>query len=440
MPQLPFVVAPTPLGTITTGNETSAKPAVHLNEFIDIGMTWKSSGNTNLWVRGDFGSAKPVDFMSLIAANAQAGTTFRLRLGDSQAQVDGTGSLLSNPNDFANASWTPGVGAASVTSDTNVAPDGTMTADTITDSSATEAQNRRAYANIPNDTSGYYFSFYILKTSGGTSKTACAQMTFNNGGTAITGTAYINTDTGQLSVTGGLAAAIEDAGTYWRVICSYANNATGNTQLLCRIYPAVNNYGVMSSTNATTGSAVVWGAEMSTTPPTYDSLFQPFISPSITSDDGLYHSHWSLPSVQTKQWWRIDIGSHTGDFEAADLILGQKVTPARYYSAGFEMGVQDQGEVDFGRWGVTGQTSGLILRTLKFDLEWLTEAEEMTMFAPLMKKLGTRNPALWCFDPEPTTYRQAKTYFGVVKDNPFSTGGQTKPGTYARSFSILSLI
>lgn len=264
MPQLPFVVVPTPLGTITTGNEISAKPAAHLNEFVDIGMTWKSSGNTNLWVRGNFGSAKPVDFVSLLGANAQAGTTLRLRLGDTQAEVDGTAD--------------------------------------------------------------------------------------------------------------------------------------------------------------------------------YDSGAQTFISPSITSDDGLYHSHWSLPSVQTKQWWRIDIGSHTGDFEAANLILGQKVTPSRYYSAGFEMGVQDQGDIGFGRWGVVEQASGLIMRTLKFDLEWLTEAEEMTMFAPLMKKLGTRNPALWCFDPEPTTYRQAKTYFGVVKDNPFSTGGQTKPGTYARSFSILSLI
>lgn len=265
MPQLPFVVIPTPLGTITTGNEISAKPASHLNEFLDIGMTWKSSGNTNLWVRGDFGSGgKKVDFVSLLGANAQAGTTIRFRFADTQAAVDGTAD--------------------------------------------------------------------------------------------------------------------------------------------------------------------------------YDSGVQPFISPSITSDDGLYHSHWSLPFVHLKRWWRIDIGSHTGDFEAANLILGQKVTPSRYYSAGFEMGVQDQGDLEFGRWGVGDQTSGLILRTLKFDLEWLTETEEMTMFAPLMKKIGLRNPALWCFDPEATVYRQAKTYFGVVKGNPFATGGQTKPGNYSRSFSILSLI
>ncbi|RXR28976.1 hypothetical protein [Sphingobium fluviale] len=265
MPQLPFVVIPTPLGTITTGNETATKPASHLNEFIDIGMTWKSSGNTNLWVRGDFGvGGKKVDFVSLLGANAQAGTTIRFRFADTQAAVDGTAD--------------------------------------------------------------------------------------------------------------------------------------------------------------------------------YDSGVQPFISPSITSDDGLYHSHWSLPFVHLKRWWRIDIGSHTGDFEAANLILGQKVTPSRYYSAGFERGVLDQGDLLFGRWGVAESTDGLIMRSLRFELGWLTEAEEMTMFEPLVRKLGKRKPALWCFDPEATAYRQAKTYFGTIKDDIASVGGRFKPGTYSREFTILSLI
>jgi hypothetical protein len=264
MAKLPFVVIPVPLGTITTGNEISAKPAAHLKEFLDIGMTWKSSGNANLWVRMDMGAAKPIDFVSIIGANAQSGTTIRIRLGDTQAEVDGTAD--------------------------------------------------------------------------------------------------------------------------------------------------------------------------------YDSGALAFISPSITSDDGLYSSHHELPSLQTKQWCRIDIGGHTGDFEAANFVIGQRVTPSRYYSAGFEFGIHDQGSIDFGRWGVSEITSGMIMRALKFELGWLTEAEEMTMFAPLMKKLGTRNPALWCFDPEATTYRQAKTYFGVVKENPFSVGGRDKPGTYSREFSILSLI
>ncbi len=68
------------------------------------------------------------------------------------------------------------------------------------------------------------------------------------------------------------------------------------------------------------------------------------------------------------------------------------------------------------------------------------EPHHFPIFAEHLKKLGTRNPALWCFDPDPTTYRQAKTYFGTVKENPFSVGGKVKPGIFSREFSILSLI
>lgn len=264
MAALPFAVIPTPLGTIATGNEQTAKPAVHLNEFMDIGMTWRSTGNTNLWVRGDFGSAKPIDFVSMLDANALAGTTIRVRLGDTQTHVDGT------------------------------AP--------------------------------------------------------------------------------------------------------------------------------------------------YDSTALPFISPSIARNDGLYASHLQLPSLQTRRWWRIDIAGHTGDFEVANLVMGQRATPARYYSSGFERGVQDQGDITIGRWGVADISDGLIMRTLRFELGWLDEAEYENTFAPLVESLGKRNVALWCFDPAATVYRQARTYFGWLKDSPLGIGGKFKPGTYSQEYSILSLI
>jgi len=264
MATLPFAVVPTPLGTIATGNETTAKPAAHLNEFLDIGMTWQSSGNTNLWVRGDFGSAMPIDYVSMIWANALAGTTIRVRLGDTQAEVDGTAD--------------------------------------------------------------------------------------------------------------------------------------------------------------------------------YDSTALAFISPSITRPDGLYSSHLELPSLQTKRWWRIDIGGHTGNFEAAKLVMGQKITPSRYYSSGYEFGEEDQGDISFGRWGVNDIAAGIMMRSLKFELGWIDEAEFETKFRPLAAKLGKRNVALWCFDPTTNTYRQARTYFGWLKDSPYAIGGKFKPGTFAQEYSILSLI
>ncbi|WP_374139376.1 hypothetical protein [Sphingomonas sp.] len=86
----PFAVLPLALGTVATGNAAAATPATHLGEFNYRGMVWKSSGNSNLWVRGDFGTAKAIDFVSMMGANALAGTQIRVRLGDSQAEVDGS--------------------------------------------------------------------------------------------------------------------------------------------------------------------------------------------------------------------------------------------------------------------------------------------------------------------------------------------------------------
>lgn len=88
--ELPFAVVPHDLGTITTGNElATTNPAIHLGKFRYIGATWKSSSATSVWVRGNFGSAKTIDFISMIGANALPGTQIRIRLGDSQAAVDG---------------------------------------------------------------------------------------------------------------------------------------------------------------------------------------------------------------------------------------------------------------------------------------------------------------------------------------------------------------
>ena len=91
MPQKPFAVLPLALTGIATRNAKSNRPASHLALTQYPAMRWESDGNGNLWVRGQFGGATAaVDFMSLMGANAQAGTTIRLRLGTTQAQVDGT--------------------------------------------------------------------------------------------------------------------------------------------------------------------------------------------------------------------------------------------------------------------------------------------------------------------------------------------------------------
>lgn len=259
----PLFIVPLDLGTMATGNQTAGFPVTNLNRHKAIGLTWRSTGNANVWARGQFAATRAIDFCAIVAANALPGTQYRLRLGTTQAQVDGT------------------------------AP--------------------------------------------------------------------------------------------------------------------------------------------------YDSGALTFISPAITREDGLYHSHLELPSVQNATWWRIDITGHTGDFQAADLVLGKEVEPSRFYNYDFEFGVEDMGGMEVTRFGVMNEEPGIVMRTAAFTLAWVTEAEFETNFRPMIEKLGRKGIVYCVFDPDPTTYRQAKTFMGIMRKAPFARGVR-KPKTYQMDFEILSFI
>ncbi len=95
--QRPFVVEPLNLGIIATGNEKINRLASNLNRLEDQGMIWETAGSANIWARGDFGVDRDVNFVGLISTNASAATTCRLRLGDTQAEVDAVADYDSQP-------------------------------------------------------------------------------------------------------------------------------------------------------------------------------------------------------------------------------------------------------------------------------------------------------------------------------------------------------
>jgi hypothetical protein len=258
----PIFVKPLELGAVTAGNERAGYEAANIGRHKAAGLVWQSNGAASLYARGDFGVVRDVDFCAVLSANALSSTTFRLRLGDSQAEVDGTAD--------------------------------------------------------------------------------------------------------------------------------------------------------------------------------YDSGAQTFISPSIMRDDGLYHSFWELPAVQTKRWWRLDIGGHAGDFAASMLVLGRKVGLAKFYERDFEMGVEDMGGAEITRHGVWDDQPGALLRTLSMTLNWMTEAEWEGAMRPLIEAIGATQPVYLCFDPASSIYRQARTYFGRLKKAPFASG-KRKPGTYGIDLELISL-
>lgn len=259
----PIFVDPLDLGSITVSTALTGNPASNLNRLEATGLTWRTTGTGDIWARGMLSAESAVDFLAVIAANAQPGTLYRLRLGATQDEVDGS------------------------------AP--------------------------------------------------------------------------------------------------------------------------------------------------YDSSALPFIDPGITRKDGLYHSYLRLSAPVSATWWRIDITGHTGPFEASGIVLGDSIEPSRFYDKDFERCIEDLGSIEINRFGVPDKVPGKKLRTLLFTLSWLGEAEYEDTFGPLAEKLGTSEIIYCCFDPAATTWRQNRTYMGVLGKAPFARGG-VKPRNMAMELQIRSLI
>ncbi|MXP24797.1 hypothetical protein GRI39_01890 [Altererythrobacter indicus] len=171
----------------------------------------------------------------------------------------------------------------------------------------------------------------------------------------------------------------------------------------------------------------------------FDSGIVDFISPAITSTDGLYHSHLELEAVQTATYYRLDISDHVGQFEAAALILGEKIEPSRFYNYNFEYGVKATGDSKITVNGVVDSQPGINLRTIDFALGWQSETEVFERFMPMLQRVATSEFVYLCFDPEPHAYRQAKTFLGNLQKPGFARGIR-KPGVFLQEFSLQSVI
>lgn len=103
----PIFVDPLPLGGITVSSALEAHPASNLDRLESMGLTWRSSGTGAIWARGQLNEGAAIDFLSIVSANAQPGTIYRLRLGATQSQVDGNTPLYdSGPLSFISPATT----------------------------------------------------------------------------------------------------------------------------------------------------------------------------------------------------------------------------------------------------------------------------------------------------------------------------------------------
>ncbi len=164
------------------------------------------------------------------------------------------------------------VGSPSVTANAATAPDGSLTADTITDSSAAEVRGKRQTFTVANDSVRYVEMVCVRKaTAAPTANWPLLNLRFT-GGTTVDAYAVLNPFTGATALSAaGAACGAEDCGDYWLFWISAANNSTGNTSMLASYYPAGVDTFTASTGVAGQGSAEFWGLHVAigTAPPSY---------------------------------------------------------------------------------------------------------------------------------------------------------------------------
>lgn len=173
-------------------------------------------------------------------------------------------NLLTQPEDFSHADWVK-QNSPTIVTNADTAPDGTLTADTIEDSSAV------IHEYIIQDTASYTVSsfycvsVYVKKDSiGRTTRSMLVRIRFY-GSTAETNHIALDTLTGETNTefnsTPGISG-IESIGDYWRIFVAAKSIDGSNTSADARIVPAQSNDIDWSSQISAVGTITVWGAQV----------------------------------------------------------------------------------------------------------------------------------------------------------------------------------
>jgi hypothetical protein len=197
---------------------------------------------------------------TVVYQNTAAGAR-SLRVGGARPPKN----LLTATTSFESAAdWTYS-GSLVVTANQEARPDSaSVFADVIDDTSNTSISSATQTRTVPDDGQTYTGSIYVLKTSGGTSKTFRLLVDLM-GGTTVSNSIRINTDNGNILAGSGVVTSSAD-NRYWRLSTTITNNASGNTSLRYLLNPAVGQHNNSANDATAMGSHVVWGAQLEAAP------------------------------------------------------------------------------------------------------------------------------------------------------------------------------
>ncbi|OOZ36104.1 phage head spike fiber domain-containing protein, partial [Solemya velesiana gill symbiont] len=164
--------------------------------------------------------------------------------------------------DFTAVNWVK-QGSLDVTGNTDTAPDGNTTADTLDDSQTGVWTAVQQVVTVADDSYTHCFSSFIKKDAD-ESRFPLLRITLAGGTVTVQADVVFNTRTGEsatsVDITDHSAEDWNDE--YWRVWVTAINNSTGNTPAILAVYPAVKTALVASGYEQdVTGSIVAWGAQ-----------------------------------------------------------------------------------------------------------------------------------------------------------------------------------
>lgn len=163
-------------------------------------------------------------------------------------------NLLVLSSEFNNVAWEPPANIATVTANTHTAPDGTLSADTLTNPDALGSYRRKKSASITPGTSTYCGSVFVRKDPTAT-HTFRLNLVLETSGTPIATQVDLVVATGVATRTNGTNLfGVIDCGTYWRLWALVTDTNSGNTMCSMNLW---------NSVELGTGySTTVWGAQI----------------------------------------------------------------------------------------------------------------------------------------------------------------------------------
>jgi hypothetical protein len=172
-------------------------------------------------------------------------------------------NLLIYSEEFNQVQWGSGdAGAATVTANTNISPGGTLTADTVDDTSASVVQGIKNGATITSGSGSYTASLFVKRNSSN-----CASMRITlSGGTVVVGELVLDTANGAAqwrTGVSGVSFSVTPCGNGWfRYTATITDNSSGNNNVALEIRPAFAATYTPTINAAATGSIFIWGAQL----------------------------------------------------------------------------------------------------------------------------------------------------------------------------------